>query len=123
MGERGIAVTWVYTRQGPIGWRGPLGRLDRAGVAEHVWPPDQGATFSVCGPTGFVEATARALVELGHDPERVRTERLGGAWWMEDTRARIVRRRTPRWSMGTPWPASSRTCWPATSGPLLTLVR
>jgi ferredoxin-NADP reductase len=32
----------------------------------------------VCGPTGFVEAVARALVDLGHDPQSVKTERFGG---------------------------------------------
>jgi ferredoxin-NADP reductase len=31
----------------------------------------------VCGPTGFVESVADALVELGHVPELVRTERFG----------------------------------------------
>ncbi len=31
----------------------------------------------VCGPTSFVEAVASTLVELGHAPERVRTERFG----------------------------------------------
>jgi ferredoxin-NADP reductase len=31
----------------------------------------------VCGPTGFVEAVADALVDLGHAPELVRTERFG----------------------------------------------
>ena len=31
----------------------------------------------VCGPTGFVEAVADALVELGHEPGRIRTERFG----------------------------------------------
>jgi ferredoxin-NADP reductase len=31
----------------------------------------------VCGPTGLVEAAATALVELGHDAERIRTERFG----------------------------------------------
>ncbi|MDT7645747.1 MAG: hypothetical protein QOC75_2747, partial [Pseudonocardiales bacterium] len=31
----------------------------------------------VCGPTGFVETTADLLVELGHDPGRIRTERFG----------------------------------------------
>jgi ferredoxin-NADP reductase len=31
----------------------------------------------VCGPTPLVEAVAGALVELGHPPERVKTERFG----------------------------------------------
>jgi ferredoxin-NADP reductase len=31
----------------------------------------------VCGPSGFVEAAANALVELGHDASRIRTERFG----------------------------------------------
>ena len=30
-----------------------------------------------CGPTPLVEAVAIALVDLGHDPTRVRTERFG----------------------------------------------
>ncbi len=33
----------------------------------------------VCGPTGFVEAVARQLVALGHDPARIKTERFGPA--------------------------------------------
>jgi ferredoxin-NADP reductase len=31
----------------------------------------------VCGPTGFVETAAQGLVELGHDPAAIRTERFG----------------------------------------------
>jgi ferredoxin-NADP reductase len=31
----------------------------------------------VCGPTGFVESAANLLVDLGHDPQRIRTERFG----------------------------------------------
>ena len=31
----------------------------------------------ICGSTGFVEAAAGALVELGHDPLRIKTERFG----------------------------------------------
>ena len=30
-----------------------------------------------CGPTPFVESVATALVELGHEPGRIRTERFG----------------------------------------------
>ena len=32
----------------------------------------------VCGPTPFVEAVARDLVELGFSSHQIRTERLGG---------------------------------------------
>jgi ferredoxin-NADP reductase len=31
----------------------------------------------VCEPTPFVEAVAEALVQLGHHPHRVKTERFG----------------------------------------------
>ena len=31
----------------------------------------------VCGPTPFVEAVAQALVQLGHEPQSVKTERFG----------------------------------------------
>jgi ferredoxin-NADP reductase len=30
-----------------------------------------------CGPTSFVESVATLLVDLGHDPAQVRTERFG----------------------------------------------
>jgi ferredoxin-NADP reductase len=42
-----------------------------------AWPPERRALTYVCGPTGFVEAVASALVELGHDPRRILTERFG----------------------------------------------
>jgi ferredoxin-NADP reductase len=34
-------------------------------------------TNYVCGPPGFVEGVADALVALGHEPGRIRTERFG----------------------------------------------
>jgi ferredoxin-NADP reductase len=39
-------------------------------------PREHPRTF-VCGPTPLVEAVASALVELGHDPMLVKTERFG----------------------------------------------
>jgi ferredoxin-NADP reductase len=46
-------------------------------LAEVAWPPADAPHIFVCGPTGFVETTADALVSLGHDPLRIRTERFG----------------------------------------------
>jgi len=31
----------------------------------------------VCGPTGFVEAAADLLIDAGHDPRAIKTERFG----------------------------------------------
>ena len=31
----------------------------------------------VCGPTGFVETAADLLVDAGHDPRTIKTERFG----------------------------------------------
>ena len=46
-------------------------------LAEVAWPPAEQPRSFVCGPTGLVEAAAHALVELGHDPATVKTERFG----------------------------------------------
>ena len=74
-----VAVTWAYTREAPDGWHGPVGRVSPALLADAAWAPEQKPAVFVCGPTGFVETVASALVEQGHDPARVRTERFGGS--------------------------------------------
>jgi ferredoxin-NADP reductase len=71
----GLDVVYTLTRAQPEGWAGYARRVDRELLAEVV--PEQLALAFVCGPTRFVEAVAQALVELGHDPARVKTERFG----------------------------------------------
>ena len=67
-------VHFVYTRRAPD--QIPVGRLTRDTLATKTLPPG-GAVF-VCGPTPFVESVATWLVELGHDPAGIKTERFGG---------------------------------------------
>lgn len=74
----GAAVTWVYTRRAPEGWPRPVGRVTQELLAAETIPAVERPAVFVCGPTAFVEAVAGALVGLGHDPARVRTERFGG---------------------------------------------
>ncbi|MEV4813583.1 FAD-binding oxidoreductase [Micromonospora avicenniae] len=72
-----IDVTYVYTRVTPPGWPAPPGRLDADALARVAWPRDADAVAFVCGPTGFVETVADLLVDIGHDPANIRTERFG----------------------------------------------
>jgi ferredoxin-NADP reductase len=74
---RGVAVTYTLTRVVPPGWSGPTRRVDRDLLERHAWPAAQRPLVFVCGPTLFVEAAANALVDLGHEPPRVKTERFG----------------------------------------------
>jgi ferredoxin-NADP reductase len=73
----GVAITHTLTRSVPEGWTGRRGRYDRASLSNLAWPPELQPLTYICGPTGFVEAVASVLVELGHDPARVLTERFG----------------------------------------------
>lgn len=75
--QESLGLDLVYTRQSPPGWTGAAGRLDRDAVGRLTPAPGERPACYVCGPTGFVEAVAGALVELGQAPERVRTERFG----------------------------------------------
>jgi ferredoxin-NADP reductase len=77
--DGGVAVAWRYTRSAPPGWAAAVGRVDLDALRESTWDPGQEPIVYVCGPTGFVEHVADALVELGHPPARIRTERFGGA--------------------------------------------
>ena len=71
-------IDYVYTRETPPDWPLPAGRLTKEQVSALTIPPDQTPTVYVCGPTSFVETVADWLVELGHDPANIRTERFGG---------------------------------------------
>lgn len=73
----GLDVHITLTRDAPAGWTGSRGRVDRDLLAERAWSPDEQPRTYVCGPTGFVEAVAGDLVELGHPPPSIRTERFG----------------------------------------------
>jgi ferredoxin-NADP reductase len=72
-----VQVTFTVTRGTPAGWRGYRRRIDRAMLEEVGWPASEMPSAFVCGPTPLVESVATLLVELGHDPARVRTERFG----------------------------------------------
>jgi ferredoxin-NADP reductase len=73
----GFRTFFTLTRGQPEGWRGYGRRVDGEMLAEVGWSPDDDQRAFVCGPTGFVEAVASALVERGHPPARVKTERFG----------------------------------------------
>ena len=68
----------VYTRRAPEGWAAPPGRIMREALEAAVFPASERPRVFVCGSTGFVERVADWLVELGHDPRSIRTERYGG---------------------------------------------
>ena len=61
----------------PSGWGGYARRIDRSMVQEVAWPRDQMPSVFICGPTSFVETAAGLLVEAGHDPAWIKTERFG----------------------------------------------
>jgi ferredoxin-NADP reductase len=72
-----VDVRFTLTRGQPEGWRGYARRIDRDLLQEVSWPPEDRPLTYVCGPTAFVETASNTLVELGHDPTRIRTERFG----------------------------------------------
>ena len=72
-----LEVALTLTHEAPPGWTGFRRLIDRKMLAEVAWPPAERPKVFVCGPTPLVEAVATALVELGHDPALVKTERFG----------------------------------------------
>ena len=75
--EADLALAFTLTRESSAGAPGSRRRVDRAMLEEIAWPASDMPNVYVCGPTPFTESVASLLVELGHDPARVRTERFG----------------------------------------------
>jgi ferredoxin-NADP reductase len=73
----GLTVVHTLTRSQPPGWTGYSRRVDEEMLAEVGPVPDEQPLVYICGPTPFVETVASGLVELGHEPRRVKTERFG----------------------------------------------
>jgi ferredoxin-NADP reductase len=71
----GSDVVVTLTREQRSGRRS--GRVDAVLLEEVGFAAGEEPKLFVCGPTSFVEAVASSLVDLGHAPERVRTERFG----------------------------------------------
>lgn len=73
----GFELITTLTRGAPEGWTGEIGRIGWEMLQARGFPPEERPRVFVCGPTPFVEATADVLVALGHDAERIKTERFG----------------------------------------------
>ena len=75
--DSALEVIHTLTRSRPEAWTGYDRRVDAEMLREVAWSPDENPLVFVCGPTSFVEGVADALVSLGHEPARVKTERFG----------------------------------------------
>jgi ferredoxin-NADP reductase len=72
-----LSVQLALTREWPSDWPGHRGRIDQQFLSEVIPPPAGRPLVYVCGPTAFVENVAHALVEIGNEPGRIKTERFG----------------------------------------------
>ena len=77
LGGDGLTVVHTLTRSQPSGWTGYARRVDAEMLSEVGPGPTERPRVYVCGPTPFVEAVSEALVQLGHDPQAIKTERFG----------------------------------------------
>jgi len=72
-------VVQTLTQSQPPAWTGHGRRVDAQMLAEVGPDPADRPHVYVCGPTRFVENVAEALLQLGHDPRAIRTERFGSS--------------------------------------------
>jgi ferredoxin-NADP reductase len=75
--DSSLRVIHTLTRRQPPNWMGYRRRIDLAMLADTAWLPAEKPLAFTCGSTGVVEAVATYLLELGYDPERIKTERFG----------------------------------------------
>ncbi len=74
-----LSLDVVYSRVAPPDAGVAPGRLTAHRLNASVFPADREPRVFVCGPTPFVEAVSRWLLDAGHSASRIRTERFGGA--------------------------------------------
>ena len=86
-GNPAVRVCYTLTRRQPSGWLGYARRVDPAmlrdcisrlyQLAENSAATSADPLCYVCGPTGFVETAADALLAVGVTESAIRTERFG----------------------------------------------
>lgn len=72
-----LNITVTLTREKPIGWLGPLRRIDKELLSTHGFGPATPQQIFVCGSNLFAESVSATLVDLGHDPSSIKIERFG----------------------------------------------
>lgn len=75
--DASLEIRHTLTRESASAAPGLRRRIDRAMLEEVAWPVAERPLVFVCGPTPMVESVANALVAIGHEPMRVKTERFG----------------------------------------------
>ena len=73
----GLRVVHTLTREHSAGWTGLSRRIDRTMLEDVAFAARERPQVFICGPTGLVEMAGQLLVELGHEPELIKTERFG----------------------------------------------
>jgi ferredoxin-NADP reductase len=77
MAAPGLRIVHTLTRSQPAGWSGLSRRIDRAMLDSVGFAPATHPRIFICGPTPLVEAAARSLRDIGHEPRLIKTERFG----------------------------------------------
>jgi ferredoxin-NADP reductase len=73
-----LKIFYTLTENIPSVWTGFVRRVDKEMLIEITSGLlDKMPMTYVCGPTGFVEAVANSLVEIGMSPQNIKTERFG----------------------------------------------
>jgi ferredoxin-NADP reductase len=67
----------TLTRRQPQSWVSYRRRIDLAMLSDTAWKPAENPLAFTCGSTALVETVGNYLLELGYEPERIKTERFG----------------------------------------------
>ena len=72
-----LQIALVYTRSVAPQTARPPGRIRSTDLSSTGWSSDDDVRVYICGSTGFVESVTTKLIEHGHQPSAIRTERFG----------------------------------------------
>ena len=75
--DEGLSLHYTFTRNPPASWSGFARRVDSEMLTTVGPAAARRPRVFICGPTAFVELAATLLVQLGHQPNAIRTERFG----------------------------------------------
>ncbi len=75
--DDGLRILPPLTGERPQGWTRHTRRIDLDMLAEAGFAPASKPQIYICGSNGLVESAAQHMIDLGHDPLSIKTERFG----------------------------------------------